>query len=182
MVQCLHRIALIAALVCSVTDHLTAQAVDNFRFTTDDRFSARSIPAYTGHHEAVYAHIDGHLDEHIANIQRWLRQPSISAQNVGIHEMAELVRQDLAGLGFSETQLISTDGHPGVWGYYDAGAERTLMVYMMYDVQPVNPDDWESPPFEARLVDNELGQVVMDPNGPFSTPWHPSSPSRVRCP
>jgi acetylornithine deacetylase/succinyl-diaminopimelate desuccinylase-like protein len=57
--------------------------------------------------------------------------------------------------------LVATGGHPGVWGYYDAGAERTLVVYMMYDVQPVNPDDWDSPPFEAELVENELGRAIM---------------------
>jgi acetylornithine deacetylase/succinyl-diaminopimelate desuccinylase-like protein len=48
-----------------------------------------------------------------------------------------------------------------VWGYYDAGADRTLVVYLMYDVQPVNPEDWDSPPFEARLIDHDLGQVLM---------------------
>ena len=32
---------------------------------------------------------------------------------------------------------------------------------MMYDVQPVNPEDWESPPFDAELVEHELGTVLM---------------------
>jgi acetylornithine deacetylase/succinyl-diaminopimelate desuccinylase-like protein len=90
-----------------------------------------------------------------------MRQPSISAQDVGILEMAEMLRGDLEALGFQEAALVPTDGHPGVWGYYDAGAETTLLVYMMYDVQPVEPEDWDSPPFEARLVDHELGQVIM---------------------
>ncbi|WP_197911637.1 M20/M25/M40 family metallo-hydrolase [Kineobactrum salinum] len=119
------------------------------------------MAAYEGDHQAVYAHIDASLDQHLTNIQRWLRQPSISAQNIGIQEMAEMVRSDLEGMGFQETAIVETDGHPGVWGYYDAGAERTLMLYMMYDVQPVDEADWRSPPFEAKLVDHELGQVVM---------------------
>jgi acetylornithine deacetylase/succinyl-diaminopimelate desuccinylase-like protein len=75
--------------------------------------------------------------------------------------MAVMLRGDLEAIGFQETALVPTDGHPGVWGYYDAGAERTLLVYMMYDVQPVNPEDWDSPPFEANLVDHELGRVIM---------------------
>jgi len=75
--------------------------------------------------------------------------------------MAEMVRDDLADIGFQETALIPTDGHPGVWGYFDAGAEKTLLVYMMYDVQPVNPDDWDSPPFEANILDHEYGKVIM---------------------
>ncbi|MFQ5636581.1 MAG: M20/M25/M40 family metallo-hydrolase [bacterium] len=40
-------------------------------------------------------------------------------------------------------------------------APCTIMIYMMYDVQPVNPEDWESPPFAANLFQKELGTVVM---------------------
>jgi len=75
--------------------------------------------------------------------------------------MAELMRQDFEDLGFAEAEIVPTDGHPGVWGYYDAGAKKTLVVYFMYDVQPVNPEDWQSPPFDAELVDHKLGKVVM---------------------
>lgn len=117
--------------------------------------------AYTGEHKAIYTHIDEHQTDHFSNLQRWVKQRSISAQNDGITEMAELLRDDLAAIGFTETQLVPTTGHPGVWGFYDAGAEMTLMVYMMYDVQPVNPEDWESPPFEGNLVDREYGQVMI---------------------
>ena len=132
-----------------------------FEFETDEAFDASSIPPYAGDHAAVYAHIDDHLDQHIGQLQRWLRQPSISAQNQGIQEMAEMLRDDMAAMGFREAELVPTSGHPGVWGYFDAGADRTLMVYMMYDVQPVNPEDWESPPFEANLVERGLGTVLM---------------------
>jgi acetylornithine deacetylase/succinyl-diaminopimelate desuccinylase-like protein len=137
-----------------------ARPSDRFTFTTDAKFDAASIAGYTGEHPAIYAHIEQHEDEHIANIQRWLRQPSISAQNTGIQEMAELLRDDLRALGFQEAELVPTRGHPGVWGYYDAGAPKTLVVYMMYDVQPVEPADWISPPFEARLEDSDMGTIV----------------------
>ncbi|HSM59195.1 MAG TPA: M20/M25/M40 family metallo-hydrolase, partial [Longimicrobiales bacterium] len=131
-----------------------------FRFTTDEKLDATQIPAYEGDHRAIYAYIDAHNAEHLANLQRWLRQPSVSAQSHGITEMAELVRSDLEALGFAETAVVPTDGHPGVWGYYDAGAERTLMIYMMYDVQPVNEEDWDTPPFAAEVVESELGEIV----------------------
>ena len=132
-----------------------------FSPSTSDVYDFDSIAPYLESHEQVYEYIDANLDTHLAAIQRWLRQPSISAQNVGITDMAELVRQDLENLGFAEAEIVPTDGHPGVWGYYDAGAEKTLVVYLMYDVQPVNPEDWNSPPFEARLIDHELGKVLM---------------------
>ncbi|MDH3612456.1 MAG: M20/M25/M40 family metallo-hydrolase [Gammaproteobacteria bacterium] len=138
-----------------------AAARPSFSTSTNEAYDFDTIPSYAGNHQAVYDYIDDHLDEHFAAMQRWLRQPSISAQDVGIDEMAALVRQDLEDIGFAEAEIVPTDGHPGVWGYYDAGAARTLVVYLMYDVQPVNPEDWESPPFAAELIDHELGKVVM---------------------
>lgn len=132
-----------------------------FSIDTNDSYSADSITSYQANHDSIYQHIDENLEKHVAEIQRWIRQPSISAQNNGIQNMAELLRNDLTAIGFQETELVKTDGHPGVWGYYDAGAEKTLLLYMMYDVQPVDPEDWESPPFEANLVDHKLGTVLM---------------------
>ena len=132
-----------------------------FTLTTDRAYDSAQVPAYAGDHEAVYAHIDQSIDQHVAELRRWMRQPSISAQNEGILEMAEMLRDDLRELGFREAELVATGGHPGVWGYYDAGAESTLLVYMMYDVQPVNPEDWDRPPFAAEFVENELGRAIM---------------------
>lgn len=124
-------------------------------------FDPSAVPAYAGKHDAVYAHIERHRDEHVANLQRWVRQRSISAHNDGIAEMAELLRTDLESLGFVEAEVVPTEGHPGVWGYYDAGVETTLMVYMMYDVQPVE-DNWSiDDPFAGKLVENERGTVLM---------------------
>lgn len=124
-------------------------------------FDASEVPAYGGEHTRIYAHVDAHQAEHLENLKRWVRQPSVSAQNIGIEEMANLLASDLTDLGFAEVALVPTEGHPGVWGYYDAGADKTLAVYMMYDVQPVEPQDWQVPPFEGAMVDHELGRVLM---------------------
>lgn len=148
----------VAALVGGISAQLSDE---RFAFQTDAKIDVSTIAPYAGSHDAIYAYIDDHFDEHLENIRRWLRQRSVSAQNDGITEMAELLRGDLEALGFSEAVIVPTDGHPGVWGYYDAGAERTLMVYLMYDVQPVNPDDWESPPFEAQLIQSDLGEILV---------------------
>jgi acetylornithine deacetylase/succinyl-diaminopimelate desuccinylase-like protein len=132
-----------------------------FELATDEAYDFDRISPYLENHQAVYDYIDANLDDHLGAIQRWLRQRSISAQNDGIREMAEMVRQDLENMGFAEAEIVPTDGHPGVWGYYDAGADKTLVVYLMYDVQPVNPEDWESPPFGAHVIDHALGKVIM---------------------
>ncbi|MDH3746763.1 MAG: M20/M25/M40 family metallo-hydrolase [Gammaproteobacteria bacterium] len=132
-----------------------------FELTTDEAYDLGTIGAYPDDHAEIYDYIDANIDAHLRALQRWLRQPSISAQNVGIEQMAEMLRGDLENLGFQEAKLVPTDGHPGVWAYYDAGNEKTLVVYLMYDVQPVDPEDWQSPPFAANLVDHDLGKVLM---------------------
>jgi acetylornithine deacetylase/succinyl-diaminopimelate desuccinylase-like protein len=130
-------------------------------FSTSEAFDAAAIPAYAGRHDAVYARIDADLDAHIAGLQRWVRQRSISAQDDGIDAMAALVADDLRTLGFQEVELVQTPGHPGVLGYYDAGAATTLVVYMMYDVQPIEANWRIADPFAGELVEHALGTVLM---------------------
>ncbi len=132
-----------------------------FEITVQDTFRAASIPAYRGSHPDVYAHIDAQIGKHLANMQRWVRQRSVSAQNDGIQQMARLVEADLKSLGFKETALLPTEGHPSVWGFYDAGAPKTLAIYMMYDVQPVEPTGWSVDAFAGQVVDRPLGKVLM---------------------
>ena len=132
-----------------------------FRITSSETFDANTVPSYAGTHTNVYRYIENRLDDHLAAIQRWIRQQSISALNIGIDDMAHMVRSDLQTAGFHEAELVPTGGHPGVWGYYDAGAPKTLLVYFMYDVQPVIPDDWRSPPFEANVIDSDHGRILM---------------------
>lgn len=138
-----------------------APAQHPIAFTTSERFDAGAVPAYAGEHRDVYSYIEQHKAEQLKQVQRWLRQPSISAEGRGIGEMANLVRQDLAALGFQEAELVPTRGHPGVWGYLDQGAPRTLLVYMMYDVQPVEQEAWNVAAFEGAIIDHQLGRVLM---------------------
>lgn len=132
-----------------------------FALTATEGFSATSVPPYEGNHPEPYAFIDANLSKHLENIRRWVRQRSISAQNDGVQQMAEMVRDDLKSLGFKEAELVPTSGHPGVWGYYDAGAAKTLAVYMMYDVQPVETTGWSVDAFKGELVDRPMGKVLM---------------------
>lgn len=111
--------------------------------------------------QKIYDYVDARQAEHLAAIQRWVRQPSISAQNVGVMDMARMLRDDLRRIGFKDARLVPTSGHPGVTGFYDAGAKKTLAVYMMYDVQPVEPEGWSVEAFDGTLVDHDLGRALM---------------------
>lgn len=139
----------------------TAPRPPRFTITSTERYDPSAVPAYSGAHADVYAHIDENLPAHLGNLQRWVRQRSVSAQNDGIQEMARMLRDDLVKLGFREAELVPTSGHPGVFGYYDAGAPKTLVVYMMYDVQPVEPEGWQVAAFDGAIVDHPLGKVLM---------------------
>jgi acetylornithine deacetylase/succinyl-diaminopimelate desuccinylase-like protein len=112
--------------------------------------------------QPVYGQVDRQLGESIARLQKWIRQPSISAQNIGIQECNELTMQLLKDAGFGRVARVPTDGHPGIFATCDAGAKRTLGIYFMYDVKQVEEREWSTPPFEARLVDlPEVGKAVV---------------------
>jgi acetylornithine deacetylase/succinyl-diaminopimelate desuccinylase-like protein len=100
--------------------------------------------------------------DHIRKVQEDLRQPSVSSWNMGVQEMADRMIGHFKTIGCKEANLVKTDGLPGVWAWYDAGAPKTISVYMMYDTQPWDEKRWSNPPLEARLVPlAPFEQVVM---------------------
>jgi len=110
----------------------------------------------------VRAEITKRHDEAVRRLQTWIRQPSIAAENRGMNEGCQLLMDMLREVGFANIKKMPTDGHPGVFATLDAGAPRTLGIYYMYDVKQVDPSEWSSPPFEARLVDRPgLGKVLI---------------------
>jgi acetylornithine deacetylase/succinyl-diaminopimelate desuccinylase-like protein len=102
--------------------------------------------------EKVFKYIDQHYDEHLSKLQEFVKQPSISAENRGVRECAKLVKSYLEDLGCKNPRLVETSGFPVVYGYYDACAEKTILVYLMYDTQPVDNPGWTVPPLEGRVV------------------------------
>ena len=153
--------ALASASAAQVSQSAERARRPQFPPTTTAKYDPAIVRPYTGSHQPVYAHIDANLPAHVANLQRWVRQRSVSAQNDGIQQMAALLMDDLRRIGFREVELAPTKGHPGVFGFYDAGAPKTLVVYMMYDVQPVEPEGWRVNAFAGDLVDHPLGRVLM---------------------
>src|SRR5215468_64938 len=112
--------------------------------------------------EKVLAEADKRHDEAVKRLQDWIHQPSIAAENRGIQEGCELLIRMLREAGFERAEKVPTDGCPGVFATLDAGAQRTVGIYFMYDVKQVDPSEWSSPPWDAALVDKpELGKVVV---------------------
>jgi acetylornithine deacetylase/succinyl-diaminopimelate desuccinylase-like protein len=120
---------------------------------------AWSAAAEFGDIEAQVAaqHADG-----IQRLQDWIRLPSIAAEDRGFPEGPQYMVALLQDAGFQQASIVETDGKPGVFATLDAGAERTVGVYFMYDVKQFDPAEWSSPPLEAALVDKPgLGKVIM---------------------
>ena len=105
--------------------------------------------------QKVHAYIDEHIDDHVENLQKWIRQPSISNSGEGIPESAEMVKGFFDELGCQQTRVFDvgvteygSPGNPVVYAKCDEGAEKTLLIYWMYDTMPITqPDAWTSPPY-----------------------------------
>lgn len=108
----------------------------------------------------IYTWIDQHRDELVAELQELLRQPSISAQKVGLAECAELLQRQMIDDGFAETQILPVPDAPSiVYATVDAAdpSAKRLLCYGHYDVQPPEPlDKWIVPPFSAEIVDGVI--------------------------
>src|SRR5438046_3133146 len=101
-------------------------------------------------------------DEAVRRLQEWIRQPSIAAENRGVSEGCDLTIRLLREAGFDRATRVPSDGQPGIFATLDAGAARTVGIYLMYDVKQVDPAEWSSPPWEAALVDKPgLGKVLI---------------------
>ncbi len=117
-----------------------------------------AIPA----RRALQRVVERQKDESVARIQDWIRHPTIAAEGLNIQEGAQYMQRLAAEAGFQNAAIVQTEGSPGVFATWDAGAPKTLGVYFMYDVKQFDPAEWTSPPLEARLVEKAgFGNVIM---------------------
>ena len=100
--------------------------------------------------------------QHDASLQRlkdWIALPSIAAENLNSREGAEHMARLAREAGFQKVEILDTDGKPGVFATLDAGAEKTVGLYFMYDVKQYDPAEcprlrwsrgWSTGPAWAR--------------------------------
>jgi acetylornithine deacetylase/succinyl-diaminopimelate desuccinylase-like protein len=111
-------------------------------------------------------YIEDNKQRFLAELQQILAQPTVSAQNVGIEETAQMVQARLTKLG-AKTRLIPVKGGPPVVYGEIGDGPRTLMIYDHYDVQPPEPLElWQSPPFQPTMRNGRLyARGVADNKG-----------------
>ncbi len=103
---------------------------------------------------AIFAHIDRNRAGYVERLIDYLRHPSISAHNIGIGDVADILVATLTDIGL-DTRLVPTDGHPIVAArWIKAPGLPTVLLYGHYDVQPPEPLElWVTPPFEPDIRD-----------------------------
>ena len=93
---------------------------------------------------------------YLEELLEFLKIPSISADPVykkDVKAAADWVVKALKKVGCPKTEIISTDGHPIVYGEHILNPKLpTVLVYGHYDVQPPDPLElWNSSPFEPII-------------------------------
>ncbi len=103
--------------------------------------------------EKVFGHIDQNINAHTKIIQEFITQPSISPSNIGIQKSGKLLKQYFQDLGCQDVGCAGE--YPILYGDYDGGAQKTLLVYLMFDTGP-SP----FPLNELQTYDSELLQIA----------------------
>lgn len=112
--------------------------------------------------DAIRREVAARHDEALERLREWIALPSIAAEDLNFPAGAEHMAQLARDAGFQRVEILATDGKPGVFATLDAGAERCVGLYFMYDVKQFDAAEWSSPPLESRMVEKPgLGKVIV---------------------
>lgn len=106
--------------------------------------------------EKIDSYVEDNKERLISELQTFLRQPSISTENIGMEECAGMILRELKNLGMQSEILTLEGAFPAVYGFTDE-SEKKLMIYGHYDVQSPEPiEKWSVDPFSAEIVDGHI--------------------------
>ena len=104
----------------------------------------------------VYGYIDSQQKKFLEDLFGLLRQRSISTQDDGVNECAELLASQMREAGI-EASVFPTPRHPIVYGEVGPDGAPTMLIYGHYDVQPPEPLElWESDPFDPVIRNGKI--------------------------
>jgi acetylornithine deacetylase/succinyl-diaminopimelate desuccinylase-like protein len=103
--------------------------------------------------EDIHRFIEDHRADFVQQLVELCSQPSVSAHQHGLDQMAELLTRTMRRQNITARTVPTATGVPAVVGELRSpAAKRTLLFYNHYDVQPPDPlDEWETPPFEPSV-------------------------------
>jgi acetylornithine deacetylase/succinyl-diaminopimelate desuccinylase-like protein len=109
--------------------------------------------------QEIYDWIDAHAEECVRDLQTFVQQPSVSAQNIGLRECAALIRDMMHRDGLPAAFHELEQGPPVVFGHLKARKPaKTILCYAHYDVQPPEPlEKWtHGGPWSGAVVDGVM--------------------------
>lgn len=140
-----------------------------------------SLSVSAGPHDAASHVRDWRMQNEQLIVDRFstlLRIPNVANDAVNIRRNAEHIRGMLETAGM-EVSLLELDGqnptaNPAIYAErMTPGADTTILIYVHYDGQPVNPADWASDPWVPVMRDGmvESGGKVVPMKAPFDPQW-----------
>lgn len=123
--------------------------------------------------EAWKNYLEANKDRFLNEMMDLLRIPSVSAKSEHKNDMltcAEAVKNSLLAAGCDKAEVMSTAGHPVVYGEKIIDPSKpTVLVYGHYDVQPPEPLElWHSGPFDPVIKDGKVfARGSADDKGQF---------------
>ncbi len=117
-------------------------------------------------------YVEQHFDRFVAELQSFIRIPSVSSDKNQAENCAEWLANHLIEIGLRKIKIFPTKGNPIVYGelIYDATLP-TLLIYGHYDVVPSSPNNqWGFEPFGATIQDKKIyGRGASDDKGQLFT-------------
>ena len=103
-----------------------------------------------------------------------LSLPNVASDSVNIRRNADYISGLLKQRDFDVRLLETAGSPPAVFAERETpGADKTLVIYVHYDGQPVNAADWASDPWKPVMRDAtiELGGQIVPMTTPFDPEW-----------
>jgi acetylornithine deacetylase/succinyl-diaminopimelate desuccinylase-like protein len=121
---------------------------------------------------------DSGMKSLLSDLQRLIRQPSISSKSIGLEECASIVAEIMQESGIV-TKILRVEGEnddgdtkipPIVFGEVKSKSNpngKTILFYNHYDVQPVEPvSSWNRHPFSGDISEGKIwGRGAADDKG-----------------
>lgn len=100
---------------------------------------------------AVNSHIETNSSGILSDFREILSMPNVSTSLADMQENAAWISDYIGKRGFS-SKIVSAGGAPYILAQRTTpNATKTVLIYAHFDGQPVEPADWQTPPFEPTL-------------------------------
>jgi len=142
------RISLVVSLFLACADDATAGQINQWR--------------------------QSHEQQIVDQFAELLSIPNVAADKTNIRKNAEHITQLMKDAGMSVELLELEGSNPVIFAEKNTpGATKTLMIYIHYDGQPVNPDNWASDPWVPVMRTDmvEKGGKPVPMKAPFDPDW-----------